>query len=326
MNNNIQLSLTLYSLTEEYVSGRFTLEECLAKAQEMGYKGIELVACQMIPEYPHPSRQWMDTFIHLLNKYDLHPVCYSAYIDMGTHSDRDLNEAEIIQSTINDLTYAEYMGFDLVRTQHAISPAIYEKMLPYAKKIGIPLAIEMHHPHNPDVPVWKEYLKLMAKGDGYLGVVPDFSIFAENPHFPHMQQAIQEYGCRKEKVEEIAALHAAGHTEEELSSGDYTAGEKKFIKEVYDMYGSGKANIKWLDDVLPYTLYIHGKFWYMGPDEIDHVVPCDKLLPEIKKSGYKGYIASEYEGHHYTMYCPDLDSCQQLTRWVRMTNRILGRS
>jgi sugar phosphate isomerase/epimerase len=318
MTRQIELCLTLYALSAEYTTGRFTLEDCLKKAHEMGYTGIEMVASQMIPEYPHPSGEWMDTFILLMEKYKLTPVCYSAYIDMGTHSDRDLNENEIIQSTIDDMCYAKYMGFQLVRTQHAISPKIFKNMKPYAEKIGIKLAIEMHHPHNPEVPEWKEYLKIMKDSEGWLGVVPDFSIFAEHPHKLNIIQAVEDYGCRREKVDEIIKKHGSYIKKEMLLAGDYTEAEKKFIEDVYSTYG--KAHFEWLDMVLPYTMYIHGKFWYLGEDEIDTTIPCDKLLPIIKKSGFTGFMASEYEGHHYN---DKLDSCEQLQRWINMSNRIL---
>ena len=175
MKKQIELCLTLYAFSSEYTTGRYTLEDCLAKAHELGYTGIELVASQMVPGYPNPSREWMDEFAAMLKKYELQPVCYSAYIDMGIHSDRDLTEDEIIQFTLNDMTYAKYMGFQLVRTQHAISPKIFRAMQPYAKTIGMPLTIEMHAPHTPDVPEWKEYLEIMKNSEGWLGVVPDFS-------------------------------------------------------------------------------------------------------------------------------------------------------
>ncbi len=320
MKKDIELCLTLYALSAEYVTGRFSLEDCLRKAHEMGYTGIELVASQMIPEYPHPSKKWMDGFVSLLKKYELRPVCYSAYIDMGTHSDRDLTEDEIIQTTINDMLYAKYMGFDLVRTQHAISPGIFEKMLPYAKKIGIILSIEMHHPHNPEVPVWKEFLEIMDRGEGYLGVVPDFSIFAETPHLLFIRQAIEDFGCREDKVSEIIGLHKAGTSMKELLKGDYTEAEKACIEDIFHTYGDGKAHLEWLDALLKHTVYIHGKFWYLGEDEIDHTIPCHKILPVIKATGYKGYLASEYEGHHFS---DTIDSCKQLKRWVNMSNRIL---
>lgn len=321
MKKQIELCLTLYALSAEYTTGRFSLEDCLRKAHEMGYTGIELVASQMIPEYPHPSKQWMDLFIGLLKKYQLEPVCYSAYIDMGTHSDRDLDHDEIIQSTLNDMCYAKYMGFQLVRTQHAISPEIFKKMQPYAEKIGMKLAIEMHHPHHPEVPEWKEYIRIMKDSDGWLGVVPDFSIFAEHPHKLNLIQAVEDFGCRQEKVDEIVEKHGNGVKKEDLLKGDYSDAEKNFVEDIYSTYG--KAHLEWLDILLPYTFYIHGKFWYLAEDEKDTTIPCDKILPIIKKSGYTGYLASEYEGHHYSN---TTDSCEQLMRWVNMSQKILEQS
>lgn len=318
--HDIELCLTLYALSGEYINGRMTLEDCLKRGREMGYTGVELVASQMVPEYPHPSKEWMDEFVALLKKYEMHPVCYSAYIDMGTHSDRDLTEDEIIQSTLDDMMYAKYMGFDLVRTQHAISPAIYKKMLPYAKKIGIVLAIELHAPHTPVIPEWQEYLEIMSNSDGWLGVVPDFSIFAETPHILNKIQAIEDFGCRPEKVDEICERHKAGEAKDALM-GDtsYTDAEKNFVQDVYATYG--KAHLEWVPLLMKNTVYIHSKFWYIDEDEFDYTTPCDKIIPLIKESGYKGYIATEYEGHHYN---DTTDACEQLTRYAHMLKRLLG--
>ena len=316
-DSEAKLCLTLYAMSTEFIHGIMTIEDCLKRGREMGYTGVELVASQFIPEYPHPSKEWMDEFVALLKKYDMRPVCYSAYIDMGTHSDRDLTEEEIIQSTINDMMYAKYMGFDLVRTQHAISPAIYKKMLPYAKKIGIVLAIEMHAPHTPEVDVWKEYLQIMDESEGWLGVVPDFSIFAETPHVLNRVQAVDDFGCRPEMVEEICARHKACEPEEVLMADEkYTDGERFFIQDAYHTYGP--AHLEWVDLLMKNTVYIHAKFWVLDEDEFDYTTPCDKLLPLIKASGFNGYIATEYEGHHYTT---EIDTCQQLTRYANMLKR-----
>lgn len=206
---------------------------------------------------------------------------------MGLHYDRDLTKEEMIQSAIDDMSYAKYIGFQLVRTQHAISPEIFCEMRPYAEKIGIPLTIGMHHPHNPTFPVWKEYLEIMKESDGWLGMVPDFSIFAEHPHALHIRQAVEEFGCREEKFDEIAERHTAGEPKEEILKGDYTDAEKHFVEEVFEMYGDGHAHIEWLDEILPYTKYIHGKFWYMREDEVDHTISYDRLLPIIKSQGIR---------------------------------------
>lgn len=323
MKHDIEFSLTLYSLTAEFFTYRMDLEQCLAKAKEMGYTGIELVAAQTVPGYPYPDDAWVELFNGLMRKYELTPVCYSAYIDMGTHSDRDLSEQEIREITLSDMVLAKRMGFRICRTQHSIGTKLFREMARYAKELGVILAIEMHHPHNPTLPIWQEYLQIMANSDGWLGVVPDFSIFAEHPHKLHLEQAVEEFGCRREIAEQIAADHAAGVSKEELLSRPYTPEEKRFVLDVYETYGSGKAHLEWLDQLLPYTVYCHGKFWYIGEDMVDTTTPCDKILPIIRDSGFKGYIASEYEGHHYS---ETLDSCEQLHRWVRMASKALGYS
>ncbi len=46
---------------------------------------------------------------------------------MGIRTDENLTEEEIIQFTKNDLIYAKKAGFPMVRTQHAISPDIFQK-------------------------------------------------------------------------------------------------------------------------------------------------------------------------------------------------------
>ena len=90
MDNKIKLGVSLYSFSTEYISDQLDLEGVLKKASEMGYQGIEIVAAQMVPEYPYPSDEWLAYFAGLLKKFNLQPVCWSAYIDMGIRSDRDL--------------------------------------------------------------------------------------------------------------------------------------------------------------------------------------------------------------------------------------------
>ena len=284
------------------------------------YKGVELVAAMMVPEYPCPSDEWLSWFRGRLDFYELEPVCWSAYIDMGIRSDRDLTEDEIIRFTVNDMIYAKKAGFPLVRTQHAISPRIYEKMIPYCRDLGVKLAIEMHHPHHPEVPVWKEYLALMkGEGKGWLGIVPDFSIFQTMPHKLYLNQALS-CGCRKEKLEEIVAMHAAKATEADLEGKDFNAVELHTAKEIFGKF-SAPARIEQLKDIIDVTPYIHGKFYYLENSEHDPCIPFEALLTELKRLGYKGYVASEYEGHHFD---DTVSSEEQLKRYVELCSRILN--
>lgn len=205
MDNNIKLGVSLYSLTTDYVKKNLDLEGCLKSVADMGFQGIEIVAAQMVPEYPNPSDRWLYEFRDLLQKYNLQPVCYSAYIDMGMRSERDMNREEIMQFTYNDMLYAKKAGFQMVRTQHAISPEILEAMVPACEALDMKLTIEMHHPHHPKVPVWEKYLALMNKYE-HLGVVPDFSIFQNRPHRLLVERLVRA-GFRKEKLDGVLKAH-----------------------------------------------------------------------------------------------------------------------
>ena len=95
--SDIKLGISLYSFSTEYIHEKLDFEGVLKKAKDMGYQGVELVAAQMVPGYPYPTDEWLAQCKALLAKYELEPVCWSAYIDMGIRSDRDLTEEEIIQ-------------------------------------------------------------------------------------------------------------------------------------------------------------------------------------------------------------------------------------
>lgn len=319
VKNKIKFGVSLYSFTKEYIKRELDFEECLAKAKDMGYKGIEIVAAQMVPEYPYPTEEWLMHFKELLEKYNLKPVCWSAYIDMGTRSDRDLTEDEIIQYTLNDLIYAKKVGFDLVRTQHAISPKIFKKMIKYCKDLDMKLAIEMHHPHHLRVPVWQEYLEIMeGEGKGYLGVVPDFSIFQKNPHKLIIKRAL-DLGFRNEKLQMVIEKHDNGAPLEETLKLNLTEIEEQITKEIYEMFNA-PGKLEDLKVMFPHIFYIHGKFYHLEEGENDKCIPYDRIMPYLKKLGYSGYIACEYEGHGFS----DTDAVEQLRRFVRMNKRILN--
>lgn len=319
MKKDIELGITLYSLTFDYITGKLNLEGCLKRAKEMGYKGIEIVASMMMPEYPWPSDEWIKKFRDLVAKYELEPVCYSAYVDMGLRSDRDLNEDEIIQFTINDMIAAKKMGFPIVRSQYSMSAAVMEKMIPYAKKLGIKLCVELHFPHNPEVPLWKDFLDLMEqKGEGWLGVVPDMGIFQEKPHALYLRQA-RDMGFREEKLQQVLKMHSDGEKIDDVLQIGLTDTEKGIVKEMFGTFHP--ANLSYLDRLVANAPYIHGKFYYIDENCRDNCIPYHKILPYIQKLGFKGYIASEYEGHHFY---DDVNPTEQLSRFVKMCNRELG--
>jgi len=321
--NKIKLAVSLYSFSSEFINGVLDLEGILKKVKEMGYQGIELVAAQMVPNYPYPADEWLEHLKCLLKKYDLTPVCWSAYIDRGLRSDRDLSEEEIIQYTLNDMIYAKKVGFPLVRSQHSISPAIFKRMLPYCQELGVKLTIEMHHPHHPEVPEWKEYIKICKnEGRGWLGIVPDCGIFQNHPHKLFLDQAI-ELGFRSDVLKKVVELHGVDSPiQKVIEQCGLTEAEIGVTKDMYSTFNH-PAYVEQLKDLVDISPYIHGKFYYADEGENDNCIPYDSILKELVRLGFDGYMACEYEGHHFTD-CFEIDSAEQLKRYVDMHKRIIG--
>lgn len=316
----IKLGLTLYSFSSEYINFRLSLEDILKKASGMGYKGIEVIPAQMCPTYPFVSDQWIEELKRLLVKYDLEPVCWSAYLDMGLATGRDLTKEEIIQFTLNDLIYAKKAGFPIVRSQFSITPEIFEEMIPYCKKLGVKLTIEMHHPHYPKHPLWQEYVRICReKGEGWLGIVPDFGIFINTPHRLWLDQAI-EMGFREEKLYALKELHKNGtDLDEACRTLSLNETERPIAESLYSEFQT-RCHPDEIKDIIDVAMYMHGKFYYAEEGENDTSIPYDEILKAVSETDYNGFIACEYEGHHFTDQIP---AEQQLKRYVAMCRRIL---
>jgi sugar phosphate isomerase/epimerase len=307
-DKSLKFGIALYSFADSFSAYRLDMEGMLKTVHELGGTGISIVAAQHVPEYPYISDEWLYNFRLQLRKYDLEPVCWEGYIDMRMRSDRDLNREEILEFVKNDIVYARKAGFHMVKTQHSISPEIFKSLLPFCRKMDVKLAIELHQPHHLQVPVWQEYLKIFAESGGYLGCVPDLSIWQHFPHQLHINQAL-DAGCRKEKIDEILVMMKNGKSLEEVLALDLTATEKQYAGEFYHKFGH-PSDLADLRVILQYTTMIHGKFHYLTDATYDPCVPFDKIMPIIRESGFDGYILAEYEGHHYSIREDDVEQCR----------------
>ena len=161
---------------------------------------------------------------------------------------------------------------------------------------------------------------MKGEGKGYLGFVPDLSIFQTMPHKLYLKQAM-ENGCRKEKLDEIVELHKAGGDKEKIENGDFIEAEKEYALEMFEKFNA-PAKIEQLKDVIDCVFYVHGKFYYLDNDQHDICIPHEILIPKLVEYGYKGFIASEFEGHHFYS---DVDCVEQLGHYVAMNTSILNK-
>ncbi|MCB6726640.1 sugar phosphate isomerase/epimerase [Blautia marasmi] len=316
----IDISVSLYSFSVKFFERSYDLEDCVRKASELGFKGVEIVAAQMIENYPNPTDEWCEWFKGILKKYNMEPLSYSAYIDMGQHTGRDLTEEEIFQCTLNDIIYANRLGFHIVRTQHAISPAILEKMIPYAKKWNVWIGVELHAPHNCRVGVWKEYFELFDRvGSDYIGVVPDMGIFQEHPHELFKHTAV-ESGIDKVQLESMIEDFENGMSKASMEK-KYSISEAEQIAVLDNMYSTfHPATLEDFERMVPHSKYMHGKFYYINENEEDNCIPYRSIVQKISDLGFHGHIAAEYEGHFSD---GTIDCVEQLRRYSNMMHRLV---
>jgi sugar phosphate isomerase/epimerase len=316
-NNNLKFGITLYSFADSFSDYRLDMEGMLRTSSEVGCGGVAIVAAQHVPEYPYISDDWLYKFRAQMEKYNLEPVCWEGYLDMGMRADRDLNKEEILEFTKNDIVYAKKAGFSMMKTQHSIGPDLFKGLLPFCKKMGVKLTIEMHYPHHLHVPVWQEYVKIFAESDGYLGCVPDLSVWQKYPHQLHMNQAL-DAGCRREKIDEVLGMMKDRKVLEDALALDLAPIERQFAEEFYHKFGH-PADLADLPILLKYATMIHGKYYYLADAKHDPCIPFDKIMPMIRESGYDGYIVAEYEGHHYSIREDDVE---QLRRGLELMKNL----
>ena len=316
--NGLKYGISLYSFAKSFHTREKDLKQCLLKAKELGYKGFTVVAAQMCDEYPYPTDAWLDNFRQMIADAEMEPVCWEGYLDFGMRNDRDMTPEEVIEFTKNDIIYARKAGFPIMKTQHSISPEIFEQMAPFCEKMNVKLCIEMHWPHHPQVEVWQKYFKIMEKSDGWLGVCPDTSIFQRFPHQLHINQALED-GFDPKKMEEVLDMIRDGVAAEKILAECSTPVETQYVNEFCPKFSVSAGDIKDFEPMLKYSHMVHGKFYYLADDVTDPCIPYEEIMPILKKNGYDGYFISEYEGHHYSI---EEDDDVQLKRFHDLTKRL----
>jgi len=324
--SDIKLGITLYCFTNEYCGDSMTLEDCIRKAKEIGAEGYEIVATQMIPSYPYVSDEFLGEIKAMSAYYDIAPICYSANMDRGMRGDRNLTEDEMLQMAINDVKSANKMGCKVMREQFLLSPAALVKLAPYAEAYDVRVGIEIHNPETPNTPIMRDYLeKIQTSGSKYIGFVPDFGLFATRPNKPMWDEALRAgvpvsilEMARDMRLNDVSwddamkKLGEAGATGPAFATAQGMWGFVQFRENC-------KAELKGLQEIMPYCFHMHGKCHYLSEDLKEASIPYNEIMPVIAESDYKGYIVTEDEDHNSG------NAVEMTRRHIAMMKKLLGR-
>ena len=323
----VRIGATLFCYGTEYARFQYDFEECVRQAALAGADGYEIVGSQMIPSYPNVSDEFLGEVERLRKLYGIGPVGYGANNDKGMRPDRNLTDDEMLSDAILDLKAANRLGCHVMRVQYMMSPAAFGRLAPYARLYDVRCGIEVHNPETPSSPVMQEYLAVAKeKGDGYLGFVQDFGYLAVEPNRPKWLRAL-EAGVKEEHLKLAEKMRREGASQEDTMQAVMEAGAHPAIGEVVaGMFGFVQFHdrkdlpglLKELQDFIPYTFEMHGKFHYLGDDGKEASIPYEDILPVVRDSGWDGWLICEYEDE---MYCGGTEFTR---RQIAMEKKVLG--
>jgi sugar phosphate isomerase/epimerase len=326
-----RLGVTLYSFTPDFHAGRYTFEDLVVEAAQRGLgPGLEVIGFQSFRGFPHMSPEVETRFLRLVDEHGWELSCLDGNVDVAVRADRLLDEDELVAYMEAQLEAAARLGFPVLRVQNQATPAVMERLLPSAERLGVKLGMEIHAPETVRSPWVLALRELYARLDSpYVGFIPDFGASTLGIS-PSVFETFRAKGVSEELLQAIATRW------DELGGRDFEAHEEigNFIGLAHSM-GAGDHAVNlavfavgihghqdaaaWAE-ILPDVVHVHGKFFDIGDDGREPVVPVEELIDVLVAGGYDGYISSEYEGWHWNTRA---DAFEMVARQQALCRRAL---
>lgn len=329
--SKIKRGVTLYSYQEEYYQHEMSLEDCLAELASIGATGVQLIAEEMVPNYPNPSQAWVENWQAMLAKYRLEPTNLDTFVDIYVGGHRNLSLQESVDVLLGQVKLANRLGFKVVRptTGPVAQPAVelIEGALPTAEKLDVRIAPEIHAPIQLTGKYIESYLELIHRtGTKHMGFTLDFGVFAKR--LPRvMLEYWKRHGAEQRVVDYVQKAFEDGVPQDKL-----VATVQKMNPTDANMglagtafgYGPISNSPNQLKAMAPYIYNIHGKFYEMTDELTEYSIPYNEIIPALTQFGYAHSIDSEYEGQRWTQDAVTTDSCEQVRREHVMLRRLFG--
>ena len=273
MAGSFKYGVSTYSYVEDYGSV-LTLEDAFGHIADTGATGIEILGEAQVEGYPNPTTAWVDTWHRLLETHRLEPTNICSWIETRTTLKRSLTVEEGAAEMARDLHLAHRLGFKFLRPKfgvlsHDLIPepnwrAYTERNLDLANQYGIVICPEIHAPTPIKHCVVDGYIDFIEKtGTKNFGLMIDTGIFQDRP--------LQHWGSHQ--------------ITEEMRRNEHMA----FLNGI-------RVNPEEFLDIAKYVVFIQAKFHDINDSLEDQNIPWRPVVSAIKRSGYSGYLSSEYEG------------------------------
>lgn len=300
------LGLTLYSASAEYRAGWYNFDSLLERVAQLGIgPGIEMVASQMMPDYPRVTPEFTKAWKGAMDKYGFTASSFGANLDMGRRRDRDMTPDEEFEFSRTLFDGAKDLGFPLVRIQSA-KPELLRRLLPVAEGHGLKLAYEIHAPMGPNSPEIMRVRDVYEELDSpLLGFVADFSSTMHSMS-PTLLRAVRRAGLDDEAVQRLQEIWATDVSMRErqeqfiayLRGRDFDPARLgSFAHLAFNMHGHVDP-AQWAD-IMPQIFHVHAKFYDIDEQGDEPAIDYSELVRVFVDGGYRGYWSSEWEGHAF---------------------------
>lgn len=339
MKNKIGRSVSLYSYQQEYYEGRLDLEGCIREASRAGAKGIELLAEQMVDDFPVITPAFREAWFSWMERYDMTPTCYDAFLENHLYDNRTLTLREQVEMMGRDLRIAHELGFSTLRTLVATPLDVIEGSLPLAEQFGVKICLEVHSPFSLNSGWADGYLEMIHRtGTKFFGFLPDWGIFCRRIPQELREQAFRrgatEQGVRiveeafRERVEKgfvkirydlnLGRAHEAYSKAnglprllEALEKVNATPADVQYALNSFDYTWNDPKDI---EDNIPYIYHTHAKCYGLTEACEEPAIPIREVVDAYKKAGYEGWLSTEYEGNRMRNDALPVDSIEQVRR------------
>jgi sugar phosphate isomerase/epimerase len=323
----MKLGTTLYALTNEYLSRRYSFEDLLAQTAARGTgPGLEIVGFQSIRGFPIVTDEFAARFKELIAKYQLVPTSLGINADQEIRRGRVMSDDEMVAYHEPQLRAAAKLGFPVARYQYGAGPEVIRRLVPLAEKLNVKLGLEIHAPQHANHPEVVKYREMYAQvRSPYLGWIPDFSSTALT-----VPPSFLEFFRAKGVPENLISLameiwHGEGDAykrmlqyKEKARAAGFDDAQLNELSLIFPMFGKQDPR-SWLE-LMPEVVHIHGKFFGFDAKGNEEAIDYPALLPLFRDSGYTGYMSSEWEGHMYS----DADGFQMIENHQALVRRILA--
>lgn len=307
--SKIKTCVSLYSLQDEYLNKRMSLEDIFKFLANNSVEGIELLPDQMMHNAPHPSEKTLVEWDELVKNYKMKPVVADVFLNSNLYKNRELTPKECVELLIEEIKLADRLGIRLIRLVSMVPAFIIEPLLPYAEKYNVTLALEIHAALGFNVEKTQEFIREMKRlNSPYVGLVIDTGIFCRR--LPRVMAEYCKYlGTSQEVIDYVNSIFEQGKDFRKviIENGGFPDDFKSLLKSDADYFfanfADGYENEPYsiLDEYMPYIKHFHFKLYEMTDSGEEYSINYKEILQYLHDHGYDGYVSTEYEGNRWVL-------------------------